>query len=846
MSASSRSIRRLGAGLLLLLCTLLFATSPALAQSGATGTIEGTVLQDGIGDPLPGANVRVDGSSRGAATAPDGTFRLSGVDTGTVTLVVSVIGYETTRRSVDVAAGDVTPVTIRLREQPVEISEIVVERVMLTGGQQGLDRIPGSAQYIGPAELEEFNHSDIHRILRQVPGVYIQEEDGYGLRPNIGLRGTGVERSSKITVMEDGVLAAPAPYAAPSAYYFPTAGRMQAVEVRKGSSQIKYGPYTTGGALNLVSTQIPTEFSGRVNVLAGSEQERVLHAHAGDSGENFGFLAETYQIRTDGFKNLNGFNNADAGFDYNTGFNKADYLAKLRVNTDDDARVYQALTLKVGQTEETSNETYLGLTDADFDEQPFARYAGSQEDVMNTEHQQIQARHFLRYDSWLDVTTTAYNNQFQRNWYKLDEVQSDPNADAVGIGDLLANPDDYPDAFNLVTGDVDAQLSADGRLRVKNNNREYYSQGVQTAIGLTFGEASSLSHEIEVGARLHQDQIDRFQWENDFRMTPTGAMELVTERTPGTESNRVQTADAFATYLQYRLGYGKLTVTPGVRYETITIERENFSTSDPDRSEGPESVEENTVDVLIPGIGLDYALTESVTAFAGVHRGFSPPGSDPETDPESSINYELGTRVQRPGLRAQGVVFYNDYTNLLGRRLQAVGSPQSGDLFNGGDAQVYGVELLAQYDLGLPAGTSFSIPLDLSYTYTSATFANSFESDFGPWGTVEDGDELPYLPNHQLSAGLGIDGWNGLGLRVAGRYIGEMRTVAGQGDFPSETGIDSYVVFDASADYQVTRFAQVFGSIRNLGDATYAVARRPAGLRPGLPRTVQLGVRVSF
>ena len=73
-----------------------------------------------------------------------------------------------------------------------------------------------------------------------------------------------------------------------------------------------------------------------------------------------------------------------------------------------------------------------------------------------------------------------------------------------------------------------------------------------------------------------------------------------------------------------------------------------------------------------------------------------------------------------------------------------------------------------------------------------------------------------------------------------------MRTVAGQGDLPAGTGIDSYVVFDASADYQVTRFAQVFGSIRNLGDATYAVARRPAGLRRGLPRTVQLGVRVSF
>ena len=47
---------------------------------------------------------------------------------------------------------------------------------------------------------------------------------------------------------------APAPYSAPAAYYSPRIGRMSGVEILKGSSQVRYGPQTTGGVINYLAT----------------------------------------------------------------------------------------------------------------------------------------------------------------------------------------------------------------------------------------------------------------------------------------------------------------------------------------------------------------------------------------------------------------------------------------------------------------------------------------------------------------------------------------------------------------------------------------------------------------
>jgi len=312
----------------------------SLAGNEVTTTLSGRILNEETGEGLPGVHVIIDELKFGAVTDGSGYFIIHSIPIGTHSITIKMIGYTTLKKDIELK-GSGLELELNLKEELYMLQGALVEANSITGGMTKVGDLTGSAHYISPKELAKFSYNDIHRVLRNIPGVNVQDEDGFGLRPNIGFRGTGVERSSKITLMEDGILIAPAPYVAPAAYYFPTTGRMQGIEVRKGSSQIKYGPYTTGGALNLMSTAIPNELFGRINLFGGSFGQRGVHAFVGDAGERFGFLGETYQSASDGFKEL------DNGG--NTGFKTEDYLLKFRFNSREKAKVFQSLTLKAGK-----------------------------------------------------------------------------------------------------------------------------------------------------------------------------------------------------------------------------------------------------------------------------------------------------------------------------------------------------------------------------------------------------------------------------------------------------------------------------------------------------------------
>ena len=702
--------------------------------------------------------------------------------------------------------------------QPVE----PIDNITIFGRAVDTADVPGSAHTVDAEALAAFADADVLRVLRTVPGVYLQEEEGFGLRPNIGIRGSGLDRSARIALLEDGVLIAPAPYAAPAAYYFPTQRRMNALEVLKGPASVAVGPRTTGGALNMLSTPIPDDLGARIDLRGGEHGAVDLHANLGNHGERLAWLVETVQSRSDGFKRIDGHAGGGTGYDLD------DYIAKLQFESDPAAGLYQSLLLKLGRTDQTSDETYLGLTDDDFAADPLRRYAASAGDVFDSEHEQLQATYVIDPGKGWQASVTAYRNDFARNWYKLQAVNG------VGLSSILDDPGTYASELDWLRG----ATSPDDAIVKRANKRSYFSRGVQAQVDrdLVVGGADV---RLTAGLRAHEDEEDRFQHEDGYRME-NGELVLTSTGAPGSNTNRVSDASAMSYFAAAEVRAGRWIVTPGLRFEDVTLRRLDYATADPSRGQGPTQVRRNSVSMLIPGIGALYRLGDDWRLLAGVHKGVNPPAPGSSAKEESSTNVEVGTRYAARGTTFEAIWFLNDYDNLVGTVTESTGGGgEIGDQYEAGAVRVAGVELSAGIELG---SDGLVVPLDLRYTWTSEfQFRNSFESDFEPWGEVEVGDELPYIPEHQFRATAGLEAarWRA---NLAANYLGRLRTVAGQGAFAPGSSIDSRVVWDFAAHWEFSEHLSAYVKVDNLFDETYVAARRPAGVRPGMPRTAYLGI----
>ena len=680
-------------------------------------------------------------------------------------------------------------------------------------------RASGSIQVMDEKRLGRFEHDNPHQVLLSAPGVYLRAEDGFGLRPNIGIRGASSDRSKKVTLLEDGVLFAPAPYSAPAAYYFPLITRMASVRVIKGPSSIPYGPQSIGGAVDLRTRYIPNPGAGMVDAGFGSYGYGKLHAWYGTSDERSGLLVEGVHVRSDGFKEL------DGGGD--TGFYRNEWMLKGRYVIDPTAEIPQELRVKLGYSDEVSNETYTGLTDADFRDNPLRRYRVTADDQMKWRRTQVELRHIATFSPEVELETVLYRNDLDRVWTRAHGFVG------AGFADVLRNPTGARRVYYDVMRGQQDSASADENVLAGPNARTYVSQGVQSTAHVR-GKTGRVYHSAEYGVRFHNDRTSRLQTRDTFGMQ-SGRLSFQQVPTSTVTRNEAST-QAVALHATNAMTFGYLTATPGVRVELIRWKYDDALT-DTHQADG--------YNVLLPGLGLYQALTRDFGLLAGVYRGFSPAAPGPtRAEPEKAWNYEAGVRYSKRRTRAEVIGFFNDYQNLTDVCTTSNGCLDANldRQFDAGSVHVYGLELYGDHTFQLAGAT---LPTSLAYTYTRSRFTHGFQSEDPLWGDVEEGDELPYVPRHQaqLSVGLETDKW---GLVSSGTFIDRMRESAGSGEPADDDVTDRQFLVDLGGHFVPWRKARVYLNVKNVANEAYLVSRRPAGARPNTPRSLQLGFKQGF
>jgi Fe(3+) dicitrate transport protein len=698
--------------------------------------------------------------------------------------------------------------------------------------------LPGSASVIEGEEFRAKGYTNIKQIAANTPGVFVRDEDGFGNFPNISIRGVDGSRSTKVTLMEDGILTAPSPYSSPNAYYAPKSGRMAGIEFLKGSSQVMYGPHTTGGVINFLSTPIPTaerQFFSRLT--AGNYGNFFNHTWLGGTtmteAGKVGAIVELHSQLSDGYRVIDGVGRR-------SGFTLTEPMVKLAWEPKGNLR--QRFELKVGQSDFEADETYAGLTEADLRANPDRRYGSSRFDHHVAEHWRTYLKWIAEPDRSLRLESTLYFNKFDRNWDKLDGLSG------AGLRTNVAEALAHGPSLAILRGDLIA--GNDGAFVNNDATRNHEAFGWQGSVRKQFA-TGEVRHELVTGLRVHRDTAGGTNQRTTYAVDDgvIGA---------GTRGARTfagfQETLAAALFVEDAIKLGALTLRPGVRYEYLDMANTT--------SGGAYTPVDS--EMVMGGVGFTYELNPSKMLFGGVYRGGSaanPAGYAAGTRSEESLGKELGLRHRDRATSWELTAFHTDFKDLIAPVVGVAGAgllPVS----NGGGATSYGLEALVRHDLAGAEGRGYALPAYFGVTWTHARFSDIEGSRLGNgaglFAGAQEGNEIPYIPEWKLSAGIGFEtgAWGGsldLSYYTASwgtGYNGNPRLVDGTNALANPTTLDGKVdgllTVDLNLRYQLTKNFKLVGGVQNLLDKRAIISRAPLGARANAPRTFFFGGEVAF
>ncbi len=799
--------------LLLTLILLTGFTSTAFTQQA--GNIRGEVT-NAKDELLIGVNIIIEGTTTGTTTSIEGTYELTGLAPGEYRISASYVGFQRESRTVTVRAGETSRADFTLSRM------YDMPGITLIGQQpERLERVPGSAAVVTQQQIINIAPVSGHEVFRQVAGIHAVEEEGLGLRANIGIRGLDPSKSRSVLMLEDGIPVALNPYGEPEMYYTPSMDRMAGLEVVKGSGSILFGPQTFGGVVNYITADPPPVPTADIHLRGGEGGYFTGRFGYGTTVGNTGVQVNYLRRQGDEVGLLD--------------FGVHDLTGKMKLVLSDRSVV----GVKLGLYDETSNSTYVGLTQQMYDSGRYDFTHLSPDDILEVRRYSGSVSHDFYINDDVTLRTTAYGYTTTRNWSRQDfDNTPQPGRDYIRT---VGDPD--------VAGGAIFFRDATG-----NRNRQFEVLGIEPRLSANY-TLGGIENELDAGVR--------YLYERAFEQRVNGTVE--SPQSGNLRDDEIRTGHAFSAYLQNQFNLtNRFSVTPGIRLEYFEYERDfRRVNNQPENRKKSDNLTE-----LIPGISFNYRVIDGVALYGGVHRGFGPPrvkdaialSADgllisEELEAERSWNYEIGTRSRlTDGINVELTAFYMDFSNQIIPVSEAAGGAgQPGaSLTNGGATEHYGLETTIDLDFQQLLATRWGLNLSTSATFLRSEFSEDRLVETNDGIVNVKGNHVPYAPNVLVNSQLMVQAPFGLGLTFSGNYIGKqfgdvLNTEEGSLD-GRNGAIPGYFVLDARASYIIPQLEQasVSLSVKNLLDERYIVSRRPQGIRVGLPRFITAGIDWKF
>ncbi|MEY3807244.1 MAG: hypothetical protein RI893_220 [Pseudomonadota bacterium] len=756
---------------------------------------------------------------------------------------------------------------VSAKDQPLDLGIIdVVSVTPLQSNGLAASKIPANIQTVSSEQLEKAQSISLAEYINRYLGsVHINEAQNNPLQPDISYRGfvatplLGLPQG--LSTYVNGVRFNE-PFGDTVNWDLIPQGAIDSMALYPGSNPV-YGLNSLGGA---ISIKTKTGFSApkhQIETYGGSWGRHSEELSSGWNNGTWGYFLDLHHFEEDGWRDFSP-TKADQAFGTLSWRGDKGSLDLTLGGNDNNMRGNGAAPIQLQQQNRAAVFTHPDQTTT---RMFFSELAGSYD---------------LADD--IEVSGNTYFRQNRIRTFNGDNSDYDACELPGNAGNLCENPGLDEQEVDDINGD---EVRADDAVQGATNNTSQTNMRSRGGTLQTAFARDLFKHQNNLTVGASYDYADTHFGSNTELGSLTDTRGTTQSGVFVDESKvRLHTdTSTFGVFLTDSFSITKdLTATVAGRYNHIHINMDDRYKNDPLKNlDGS-----HTFERFNPSAGLTYQIRDNLNVYGSYSESARAPTpmelscadplapcklpnsfvADPPLQQVVAKTWEAGVRGDLDKLLGKGNLKWNlgyfdtiNHNDIIFRRDASSGIISQGYFDNVGKTRRYGIE----------AGTTVNYPqlfssiddwhFSTNYTYLNARFMDGFDIQ-NPLNTDEaiavgKGDRIPGIPEHIYKAAVGVDLWRRVSLGVDGNYSGNKYF---RGDEANTTApLVGYWLFNATAEYKVTKNFSVFGKVNNVFDKNYnsfgvygqANEVLPGFndgrfVSPGAPRAGWIGVRLTL